>query len=186
MEQARRLVLFIDDGKPDFEMGEIFFIGTATVLLSYGWIHTTPHVADKLKNKGFKATRSLNTWETLTVTKGDSLLCISAMPGRHGPGVLNALLPPVMGNMLEFGNSTGETGFRLYITGDRLIYDQLKEIPHRYPNIDLALLHRRGAKIFGIVLIMDSQTRGASNSNYCTKHGNTDSLQRLHCFQVTA
>ena len=223
MEQARKLDLPTNGSKPDFETGEIFFIGTATVLLRYAgftiltdpnFLHqgdhvhlhygirsarktnpaiemeelpqldlvvlshmhedhfdrlveqkldknlpiiTTPHAADKLKNKGFKATRSLNTWETLTVTKGDSLLCVSSMPGRHGPGVLDALLPPVMGSMLEFGNVAGETRFRLYITGDTLIYDQLKEIPQRYPDIDLALLHLGGTKIFGVVLTMDAK-----------------------------
>ena len=30
---------------------------------------------------------------------------------------------------------------RLYISGDTLIHDNLKEIPRRYPAIDLALIH---------------------------------------------
>lgn len=120
-------------------------------------IVTTPHAAEKLKKKGFNSTHPLDTWETLTFTKGDSLLRISSMPGRHGPGIVNVLLPPVMGSMLEFGQATGETLFRLYITGDTLVYDQLKEIPKRYPDIDLALLHLGGTKIFGVVLTMDAK-----------------------------
>lgn len=222
MEPARKLVLPTDGSQSNFETGEIFFIGTATVLLRYAgftiltdpnFLHqgdhihlhygirsarktnpaiemeelpqidlvvlshmhedhfdrlveqkldknlpivTTPHAADKLKKKGFKATYPLNTWETLTVTKNDSTLRISAMPGRHGPGVLNVLLPPVMGSMLEF-ESREQTRFRLYITGDTLIYNQLKEIPQRYPDIDLALLHLGGTKIFGVVLTMDAK-----------------------------
>lgn len=35
MDAARKLVLPADNGRPDFETGEIFFIGTATVLLRY-------------------------------------------------------------------------------------------------------------------------------------------------------
>lgn len=222
MDEARKLVLPTDSSKPDFETGEILFIGTATVLLRYAgftiltdpnFLHkgehvhlhygirsarrtnpaiemeelpqldlivlshmhedhfdrvveqkldknlpiiTTPHAAAKLKQKGFQATQALDTWETLTVTKGDNLLNISAMPGRHGPGVLNALLPPVMGSMLEFQNSTKETKYRLYITGDTLLYEQLQQIPQRYPDIDLALLHLGGTKVFGILLTMDA------------------------------
>ncbi|WP_235623103.1 MULTISPECIES: MBL fold metallo-hydrolase [unclassified Tolypothrix] len=119
-------------------------------------IITTPHAANKLKQKGFKATQALETWESLTVTKGNNSLRISAMPGRHGPGAINALLPPVMGSMLEFQNSTKETLYRLYITGDTLLYEELKEIPQKYPDIDLALLHLGGTKIFGILLTMDA------------------------------
>lgn len=222
MDEARKLVLPTESSEPDFETGEILFIGTATVLLRYAgftiltdpnFLHkgehvhlhygirsarrtnpaiemeelpqldlivlshmhedhfdrvveqkldknlpiiTTPHAAGKLKKKGFQATQALDTWENLTVTKGDSLLNISAMPGRHGPGLLNALLPPVMGSMLEFQNSTRETKYRLYITGDTLLYEQLQQIPQRYPDIDLALLHLGGTKVFGILLTMDA------------------------------
>lgn len=78
------------------------------------------------------------------------------MPGRHGPGILNALLPAVMGSMLEFQTPSKETRFRLYITGDTLIHEQLKQIPQRYPNIDLALLHLGGTRIFGVMLTMDA------------------------------
>ncbi|WP_017318569.1 MBL fold metallo-hydrolase [Mastigocladopsis repens] len=118
---------------------------------------TTYHAARKLNKMGFHSPKALKTWETLTVTKGDVRLCITAMPGIHGPSVLGALLPPVMGSMLEFQTPDKETKFRLYITGDTLIHEHLKEIPHRYPNIDLALLHLGGTKAFGILLTMDAE-----------------------------
>ncbi|MBE9208885.1 MBL fold metallo-hydrolase [Nostoc sp. LEGE 06077] len=120
-------------------------------------IITTHHAATKLKQKGFNSPQPLKTWETLTVTKGDANLCITAMPGIHGPGILKALLPPVMGSMLEFQTPNAETKFRLYITGDTLIHQQLYEIPRRYPNIDLALLHLGGTMAFGILLTMDAK-----------------------------
>jgi L-ascorbate metabolism protein UlaG (beta-lactamase superfamily) len=120
-------------------------------------IVTTQHGTDKLKNKGFNSPIPLNTWETLSVIRGDAQIRITAMPGRHGPGILSALLPPVNGNMLEFQTPTGETTFRLYISGDTLAIDELNEIPQRYPDIDLALVHLGGTKVMGILLTMDAK-----------------------------
>ena len=119
-------------------------------------IITTHHAANNLKKKGFTALQALNTWETLSVAKDDARVRITAMPGRHDPGVLSALLPPVNGNLLEF-YLRDRIVFQLYITGDTLVYEDLKEIPKRYPNVDLALLHLGGTKIFGVLLTMDAQ-----------------------------
>ncbi len=120
-------------------------------------IVTTEHAASDLKRKGFSSPQALKTWETLSVVKGEAVLRISAMPGIHGPGILAAVLPPVMGSMLEFQTTAGETKFRIYITGDTLIHENLKEIPKRYSDIDLALLHLGGTRAFGIMLTMDAK-----------------------------
>ncbi|GAC1359071.1 MAG: MBL fold metallo-hydrolase [Ktedonobacteraceae bacterium] len=119
-------------------------------------IVTTPQATTVLRHKCFTALEPLHTWETLTVTKGDYVLRITAMPGKHGPGIMNAMLPSVMGSMLEFQNRAGKTLLRLYITGDTLMHEHLQEIPQRYPDIDLALLHLGGTRIFGILLTMDA------------------------------
>jgi L-ascorbate metabolism protein UlaG (beta-lactamase superfamily) len=120
-------------------------------------IVTTPQAAAALKKKGFRWTYALKTWETLTVTRENIVLRITSMPGKHAPGPLSALLPPVMGSMLEFQVPAEKTILRLYITGDTLIHEHLKEIPKRYPEIDLALLHLGGTKIFGVLLTMDGK-----------------------------
>jgi L-ascorbate metabolism protein UlaG (beta-lactamase superfamily) len=120
-------------------------------------IVTTHHAASALRKKGFNSLHALNTWETLNVVKGEVGVRITAMPGIHGPGILSALLPPMMGSILEFQAPEGKTAFRLYITGDTLIHEHLKEIPKRYPDIDLALLHLGGTKVFGILLTMDGK-----------------------------
>lgn len=62
-----------------------------------------------------------------------------------------------MGSILEFQTPAGKTTFRLYITGDTLIHENIKEIPQRYPDIDLALLHLGGTRAFGIMLTMDAK-----------------------------
>ena len=74
---------------------------------------------------------------------------------RHGP--LTYLLPPVMGSMLEFQAPAGITTLRLYISGDTLLNKDLKEIPRRYPGIDMAVLHLGGTKIMGVMLTMDAK-----------------------------
>lgn len=120
-------------------------------------IVTTHHATAKLKKKGFRSPQPLNTWETLTVIKGEAKVKITSTPGRHGPGALAALLPPVMGSILEFQMPSGNTSFRLYVSGDTLVFEDIKEIPKRYPDIDLGLIHLGGTKAFGVLLTMDGK-----------------------------
>ncbi len=118
-------------------------------------IITTKHAAAELTDKGFTQTIPLDTWESTVVKKGEAQVQITSMPGKHGPAMVEAFLPSVMGSMLEFQN--GQATLRLYITGDTLIHDDLQEIPKRYPNIDLALFHLGGTRIMGILLTMDAE-----------------------------
>ena len=38
-----------------------------------------------------------------------------------------------------------------------MVFDDIKEIPKHYPNVDLALLHLCGTTIMGIMLTMDAK-----------------------------
>jgi L-ascorbate metabolism protein UlaG (beta-lactamase superfamily) len=60
-----------------------------------------------------------------------------------------------MGSMVEFTSPAGR--FHLYITGDTLTFDGIKEIPKRYTDIDLALLHLGGTRVLGILVTMDGK-----------------------------
>ena len=120
-------------------------------------IVTTEHAASELRDKGFTTLVELDTWESVTVEKGGAKVQITSMPGKHGPAIVEAFLPPVMGSMLEFQPREGRTALRLYITGDTLLHDDLNEIPRRYPDIDLGLFHLGGTKIMGILLTMDDE-----------------------------
>ena len=120
-------------------------------------IVTTPHAATYLEGRGFRPPHALDTWETATAVKGGARLRVTAMPGTHGPGALGKVLPPVMGSMLEFEEPGRGVRMRLYISGDTLVHDRLKEIPHRYPDVDLALLHLGGTRILGILVTMDAR-----------------------------
>ncbi|MFF8404764.1 MBL fold metallo-hydrolase [Streptomyces sp. NPDC014846] len=119
---------------------------------------TTPHAARRLKViQGFGRTAGLRTWQGLTLTRGGTQVRVTALPGRHaGNPVLRALLPPVMGSMLEFGPVAGPPRLRLYLSGDTLVYDGLDEITERFPTADLAVLHLGGTRLpGGFVVTMD-------------------------------
>jgi L-ascorbate metabolism protein UlaG (beta-lactamase superfamily) len=123
-------------------------------------IISTRHATKYLDKVGFTRTRALKTWEPIDVRKGEANLRLTAMPGTHGPGPLGAALPPVMGSMLDFGNEVGEARLRMYISGDTLIHDRLREIPRRFPDVDLALLHHGGTRVLGIMVTMDGEQGG--------------------------
>ncbi len=119
-------------------------------------IVTTPHAARALGRLGFTRTYALETWSTLRLSKGAATLHVSAMPGKHGPEPLARALPAVMGSILDFASATGER-LRLYISGDTLMHDRLAEIPQRYPDVDVALLHLGGTRVLGVMVTMDGK-----------------------------
>lgn len=117
-------------------------------------IVTTSHAVAELEARNFRNGIALDTWEAVEFKKGDVLLRIASMPGQHGPGVVDFALPPVMGSVLDF-ETNGKRLLRLYISGDTLVHDDLKEIPKRYPEIDLGIFHLGGTRIMGVMLTMD-------------------------------
>lgn len=120
-------------------------------------IVTTNHAVGELEARDFRGGIGLDTWETAEFTKGEARLRITSLPGKHGPAMVDFALPDVMGSILDFETGTGERLLRLYISGDTLIFDDLKEIPNRFPEIDLALIHLGGTRILGVMLTMDDK-----------------------------
>lgn len=73
----------------------------------------------------------------------------SPLPSVH---LFSNQIPPTNGWMVELGyenDSIFKTGYRIYISGDTLMVNELKEIPKRYPNhpIDLMLIHLGGTTV---------------------------------------
>ncbi len=121
-------------------------------------IVTTAEAAKELNELGFHNTFALDTWAPAVVEKGDARLRIISAPGRHGPPLSELVLPEVMGSMLEFSATGSERVlFRMYITGDTLVYDDIREIPKRFPDIHLGILHLGGTRVLGIMVTMDAE-----------------------------
>ena len=120
-------------------------------------ILTNAHAVKKLRRQGFRRPIALDTWETLRVARGGAFVDVTSMPGKHAPQPLGLAVPDVMGSMLEFGTGDRDVMLRLYITGDTLLHDRLAEVPRRYPDIDLCLIHLGGTRVAGILLTMNAE-----------------------------
>jgi L-ascorbate metabolism protein UlaG (beta-lactamase superfamily) len=118
-------------------------------------IVTEPHSARKLGQQGFRRVLALETWESQTFRRADASVRVTSMPGKHAPQPLQRVLPPVMGSVLDYSLG-GQQRFRVYITGDTLLHDRLREIPARFADIDLCLIHLGGTRVAGILLTMDA------------------------------
>jgi L-ascorbate metabolism protein UlaG (beta-lactamase superfamily) len=122
---------------------------------------TTPPAAQTLERWGF-AVEGLQTWEEHRLTRpqaGDApeeTLTVQALPGIHARGAMRALLPPVMGSLLEH-RVAGEVRSRLYVSGDTLTGDHLDEIARRHPDIDVAVVHLGGTRVLLHTVTMDAE-----------------------------
>ncbi|OTA88143.1 hypothetical protein M434DRAFT_80529 [Hypoxylon sp. CO27-5] len=140
--------------------------------------HAKDCLTDGSKDEPFKNVHDLDFFESMMLhidrkdpaqAGGDGkvpAIKVTGMPGQHVPpgplakvnDILKAV-PPTNGWLLELGYTfeapTGhdpdfiETGYRIYISGDTLFVDELKEIPKRLQNekIDLMLVHLGGTTI---------------------------------------
>ena len=118
-------------------------------------IVTTPPAARRLSRWGF-TTRALRTWQSTAVHRDGAMLRVVSLPGRHAPGPVRRFFPPVMGSLLEI-TSTDRPPLRLYLSGDTLVYDDLRQIADRQPDLDLGVLHLGGTKVLGLLLTMDGK-----------------------------
>jgi L-ascorbate metabolism protein UlaG (beta-lactamase superfamily) len=116
---------------------------------------TTPHAGPRLTRWGF-TTRPLDTWESTVLRAGDETLRVTAVPAVHARGVMGALLPPVMGSLLELEQDERLTR-RLYISGDTLTGPHLDEVAQRFPEIDTAVVHLGGTRILLHTVTMDDE-----------------------------
>ncbi|WP_066902274.1 MBL fold metallo-hydrolase [Mycolicibacterium houstonense] len=125
-------------------------------------ILTTPHAAKRLVRRGFGQAQGLTTWQSHRIVNGDLAVTVTSLPGRHAPTPVDRLLPPVMGSMIEFTDGTATR--RLYVSGDTLFVDELREIPVRFSSIELGILHLGGTRLpagsrlpFGLTVTMDAR-----------------------------
>jgi L-ascorbate metabolism protein UlaG (beta-lactamase superfamily) len=118
-------------------------------------IVTTPQAERRLR-RSFPSAHGLSTWESHEWTRGAQRLRLTAVPGRHGPGIADKLLPDVMGSVIQF-EVDGRTRLTVYITGDTLYRPGLAEIPRRFGEIDAMLIHLGGTRVLGLLVTMDDR-----------------------------
>jgi L-ascorbate metabolism protein UlaG (beta-lactamase superfamily) len=119
-------------------------------------IITNAHAARKLRRQGFSATVALDTWDAHVIRRGATTVTVTSLPAKHAPQPLRALLPPVMGSMVDVEVDGGRR-LRLYVTGDTLVDGGLEAIAQRFEDIDLCVIHLGGTKIAGVLLTMDAE-----------------------------
>ncbi|MFD7922624.1 MBL fold metallo-hydrolase [Streptomyces sp. NPDC059740] len=132
-------------------------------------IITTPQAARRLSRfHGCRDTIGLHPWQQHALSREGRLVRVHAVPGRHALGPAARLLPPVMGSVLEFGEVGGPARLRLYITGDTLVFEGLREIARRFPDTDCAVVHLGGTTLpGGLVVTMD----GAQGAELVSRTG---------------
>lgn len=116
---------------------------------------TTRQGARRLTDWGFDA-HGLDTWAGETLTRGDETLSIEALPAIHARGAMAALLPPVIGFLLEH-RIGGAVRRRVYISGDTLTGVHVSDIARRHPDIDLAVVHLGGTRVLFHTVTMDGK-----------------------------
>lgn len=125
-------------------------------------ILTTPHAARRLQGlHGFRRTTGLRTWEQHVLTKGGSTMTLTSLPALHAHGAVRTLLPPVMGSLLEFAGPGEHRPLRLYLSGDTLIFDGIREIARRYGEPDAAVVHLGGTTLPGGAVVTLDGVGGA-------------------------
>lgn len=101
--------------------------------------------AERLRSHGIHSVYPLDTWEGITVRKGDTRLRLTSMPDPLG------MRPALMAAMLDFGPSC-----RVLVNHGELSAAEIGLIPQRFPGARLALLRQSGTPL---LLALDKDRR---------------------------
>jgi L-ascorbate metabolism protein UlaG (beta-lactamase superfamily) len=98
-----------------------------------------PDMADAARAAGFTNVRELQAWEAATVGP----LTITAAPAAHKV--------PEITFVIQANGST------VYFGGDTRLIPELRELPKRFPSIQLALLSVNGLRVLGEQVVMNAE-----------------------------
>ena len=115
---------------------------------------TTPDAARRLADWGFD-TQPLTDWQQHVLGDDGESLTVTAVPGIHARGMMGALLPPVMGSVIEH-RVGDQVRHRVYVSGDTLTGDHLDAVRRRFPDIDTAVVHLGGTRVLFHTVTMDA------------------------------
>ncbi len=98
-----------------------------------------PDMAEAARAAGFTNVRELKPWEAVTVGP----LTITAAPASHKVPEITFLI-----------QANGST---VYFGGDSKLIPELRELPQRFPSIQLALLSVNGLRVLGEQVVMNAE-----------------------------
>jgi L-ascorbate metabolism protein UlaG (beta-lactamase superfamily) len=114
---------------------------------------TTPAASRRLDTWGFE-TAAMQDWDQLVLGDATESLVVTAVPGIHARGAMRALLPPVIGLVVE--HRVGDTvQHTIYVSGDTLTGAHLDEVRRHFPHIDTAVVHLGGTRVLFHTVTMD-------------------------------
>ena len=119
-------------------------------------ILTTPAASRRLRDWDFTETTAMRPWDSHVLESDGARLQITSVPGEHAPRPARALLPPVMGSVLELSEG-GMPPLRIYVTGDTLYRPWLHEVVDRCGRIDAMVIHLGGTRALGLLVTMDAK-----------------------------
>ncbi|HEX8606420.1 MAG TPA: hypothetical protein VF774_27500 [Pseudoduganella sp.] len=102
--------------------------------------------AARLRSQGMRSVYPLDTWEGITIRKGDTRLRLTSMPDPRG------MRPATLAAMLDFGPAC-----RVLVNHGELSAFEIGLIPARFPGARLALLRQGGTPL---LLAMTQDSRG--------------------------
>jgi L-ascorbate metabolism protein UlaG (beta-lactamase superfamily) len=123
-------------------------------------IVTTPDAAGTLQGIGFRAARGLKAWERHEPGGGTGRVAVTALPARHAPSLLSVALPEVMGSLIEVwpdGGDREKADLSIYISGDTIVFDGLRDIAMRHPRPDVGVFHLGGTRVMGVTVTLDAE-----------------------------
>ena len=113
------------------------------LLPSAGTVVTTTSGEKRLKAKGATNAQGLAPWKTTQLeAPGKTPIEITATPCRHGPPLSRPLVGDVIGFALRWD---GQQHGSVWISGDTVLYDGLREVPERV-SVGTAILHLGGVR----------------------------------------
>lgn len=108
-----------------------------------GTVITTHSGVKRLASKGATNARGLEDWQTARLeAPGKTPIDVIATPCRHGPPLSRPLVGDVIGFALRW---EGQQHGVVWITGDTVLYDGVREVPDRL-GVGTAILHLGGVR----------------------------------------
>lgn len=156
--RVRGLAVLIDPGMDDAMLPPELAQADLVVLSQPAWhgaplpaLGTRPIVAmagtaERLRGLGYHSVYPLDTWESITIRKGDTRLRLTSMPDAHG------MRPAAMAVMLNFGPSC-----RVLVNSGELTAAEIGLIPQRFPGAKLALLRQAGTPLLLMTVAQDGR-----------------------------